>query len=101
MPKIEVSHILPHFFFKILTFSAMGSKREDEIMKGFGRHLKELRERKSLSLRQLEAITGLDHSFIGKMENAGANPSLVTLFLLADGLGVDVTELVNFSMKDS
>lgn len=79
----------------------MSLKNEEEIKKIFGTHLKSLREGKSLSLRELDALTGIDYSTIGKMENEGANPTLLSLFTLADGLGIDITELVSFKRKDN
>jgi transcriptional regulator with XRE-family HTH domain len=69
---------------------------ENEILIKFGVHLKELREARGLSQRQLSYNCSIDHSKIGKMERGLINPTLVTIVELAKGLEVDKNELMNF-----
>jgi len=70
------------------------TEKEREILKRFGDTLRRIRQEKSLSLRQLEALCQVDHNKISMMERAMINPTLVTIAALAKGLGVEVRELV-------
>jgi transcriptional regulator with XRE-family HTH domain len=72
------------------------SRQEEKLKRKFGLHLKELRNRKGLSLRNLEATSGIDFSTINKIENGIRNPSLTVLFSLAEGLDINIAELVTF-----
>lgn len=68
------------------------------IQEKFGLHLKQLRESKGLSLRELAAKCDLDSSKISKMENGKTNLQLSSMFELAKGLGVEPKELLDFKI---
>ncbi len=47
-----------------------------------------------LSLRQLAALTGIDHAMIDRYERADTNPSIRTLARLAEALEIEPHELL-------
>jgi transcriptional regulator with XRE-family HTH domain len=47
-----------------------------------------------LSLRQLAALTGIDHAMIDRYERAETNPSLSTVARLAEALEIEPHELL-------
>ena len=53
----------------------------------------ELRTARRLTLRQLQELSGVSKSQINAIENGKANPTMQTLKLLADALGVDLKAL--------
>ena len=54
----------------------------------------ELRDRRNMSLRDLEQASGVSKSEINAIENHKASPRVDTLELLAAGLEIDITELI-------
>jgi transcriptional regulator with XRE-family HTH domain len=68
-------------------------RKEDKIKKEFGLHLRNLRLSKNLTLRDLDALTGIDYSSIGKSENGTRNTPVQDLYALAEALKVNIAEL--------
>jgi hypothetical protein len=98
--KIHLCLISPQKFFEVPTsFKLMKKKeetkkeKEDKIKKDFGIHLRKIRESKKLTLRDLDALTGIDYSSIGKSENGTRNTPVQDLYALAEGLEIDIAEL--------
>lgn len=58
-----------------------------------GQKLKKLREEKGLSMREVAARIGIDHSYIGKIEK-GKFPSLEKLRKICELYGVSVQSLI-------
>lgn len=54
----------------------------------FGAFIKNARLKKDLSLRDLASLTGLDHSYIGRLEKGGPKPSRNTVIKLAEALNI-------------
>lgn len=69
---------------------------EDGICKQFATKVQELRTAKKYTKGRLSELTGLDYSYIGKIERCEKSPSLKTIVKLADALEVPVKELFNF-----
>jgi transcriptional regulator with XRE-family HTH domain len=59
-----------------------------------GIRLRELRERASLSLRDLAKKAGMEFSTIHRIEQGGESPRFATLEKLAKALGVSVRDLI-------
>jgi len=57
--------------------------------------LRELRLKRKLSLRDLEKLSGVDHSTIGRIENGDFLPGLGNLWKLAKALEVPIEELID------
>lgn len=66
-----------------------------------GIRLWQLRQRKNYSLRALAQATGLSHSFICDIEHGRCNPSLKTLQLIAQALGVTPAFFLNNMVDDN
>lgn len=61
----------------------------------FGRRLRELRERHTLSQDALAHATDIHPTAIGRMERGAREPRLTTILRLANGLGVQPGELLD------
>jgi transcriptional regulator with XRE-family HTH domain len=68
--------------------------KEIALYKTFGANLKKYRNMRQLSQRALDALCGIDHGMISKMENGRINVTLNTIFILATSLGVSGWELL-------
>jgi transcriptional regulator with XRE-family HTH domain len=71
-------------------------KREYEEIR-VGEKIKELREKKGLSLKDLADLTGFSTALLSQMENHLVSPSLGTIIKLARGLGVRVGDFLGES----
>ena len=58
--------------------------------------LKEIREKKGLSIRQLALMSGISKSQISKIERGEAIPSILVLCQLADALHVEPEALYEY-----
>lgn len=68
--------------------------KKREISERIGVRLKALREQRHLSLDQLAQLTGVSKPMLGQIERAQSNPTVSTLWRIADGLGVSFTTFV-------
>ena len=59
-----------------------------------GLRIKQLRSEFSLTQEELAERCGLFRTYMSRIESGLANPTLTVLHTLADGLGVDVTALL-------
>lgn len=59
-----------------------------------GEHIKELRKKKGLTLRELSTKIGISISFLSDIENSRSKPSLQKLEAIAKGLDVTVSYLL-------
>ncbi|ULQ55451.1 helix-turn-helix domain-containing protein [Flavihumibacter rivuli] len=66
------------------------------IRKSIGAQFKKHRLRKKLSYRQLDAITGIDYSWISKFEKGQVNFEIDSLIKLCSGLKIQLGELMDF-----
>jgi transcriptional regulator with XRE-family HTH domain len=57
-----------------------------------GRKIKELRERKSFTMKQLSKLVGCTPSFISQVEKGKADPSISTLKKIANSLDVSMVD---------
>lgn len=75
---------------------------EQKIREEFGKHLKLIREGKkirfgkSISLRRLEQLSGVDFSQIHRIEKGSTSPTLITMYALAKGLDISLGDLAEF-----
>lgn len=66
----------------------------DELRRRVAERLIQLRAQRGWSQEELGARSGLTYKFIGEVERGQKSPSLDSLGRLAQGLGIDVGELV-------
>lgn len=64
-----------------------------EYLKQFASRVKELREQRGLSQEKLAGEAGLHRTYIGMVERLERNPSLVCIYKIASGLGVNIKDL--------
>lgn len=64
-----------------------------------GQKIKNLREAQGLTQTQLASLLELDISTISKIENNKANPSMLTLYKIADILNVTPSKLLEGTDK--
>lgn len=65
----------------------------------FGERLRDLREKRELSLRSLADLAGMSYTYISDMERGLRVPSLTTIIRLALALECKVTDLVGMFDK--
>lgn len=68
--------------------------KEGKVLKEFGLKLKEIRTSKGISQEELAHIVGFDRTYISLIERGKRNPSLTTVYNLADGLKIRIKELL-------
>ena len=67
---------------------------KEKILARFASHLTRLRQDRGLSIRQLAAASGLEYSQVQRIEKAKVNLAFTTLVALAQGLEMDLGELL-------
>lgn len=68
---------------------------KEKILIRFAGHLTRLRKEKGYSIRQLAAASGLEYSQIQRIEKGRVNFAFTTLVALAQGLDLDLTQLLD------
>ena len=69
---------------------------EKEILKEFGNRVKFLRQNMKLTQEQLAQKTGLHKNYIGMVERGERNPSLLNNRIIANGLGLSISALLDY-----
>lgn len=67
---------------------------DTDLGRQLGENLKQLRRERGLTLGQLAALAGLSKAMLSDMEKGGANPTVNTIWKLANGLKVPYTRLL-------
>jgi transcriptional regulator with XRE-family HTH domain len=65
-----------------------------DMRKLVGRNFARLRRAKGLTQEEVEARSGFSQQYLSSLENGRRNPTVITLFELAQVLGVSHVELV-------
>ena len=68
-------------------------------MEDVRKKIKEIREKKEISLRELSERTGISHSTLSRMETGQRKIPMEQLEKIANGLGVDIIELIDNKQK--
>lgn len=74
----------------------MNNVRNDKLLKKFGKHLRNLREKMEMSQEALANEANVPISQIGRIERGEVNATLSTLNALADALEIRLNELLIF-----
>ena len=77
----------------------MARLKNEAYTQAFSKHLRELRENKKMTLRELGIASKLDLATIHRIETTHGNVTISTLLALAKGLNVHSTELLSFNHK--
>jgi len=73
----------------------------DDSTRLISHNLKNIREEKHISLDKLAELTGVSKSMLGQIERGEVNPTISTLWRIANGLKVSFTSLVTHPEDDS
>jgi len=69
-------------------------QRAERIRRGVVLRLMKAREEKRISKRELSHISGLGRTTVRGLESGAHSPSLETLIIFAEGIGVDLSEIL-------
>ncbi|WP_404408612.1 helix-turn-helix domain-containing protein [Jeotgalibacillus malaysiensis] len=72
----------------------------DEIKKQLGGNLRLLRKNRDLSLDRLAQLTGVSKAMLGQIERGDANPSVGTIWKIANGLKISFSSLLAAPVSD-
>lgn len=72
-------------------------ERSKDITVRFGQRVKTLRLQAGLSQEAFADKCGLDRTYISGIERGVRNPTLEVIGVIADGLGIELKDLFNFS----
>jgi transcriptional regulator with XRE-family HTH domain len=65
-----------------------------DMRKLVGRNFANLRKEKGLTQEQVEARSGFSQQYLSGLENGLRNPTVITLYELAQAIGVDYLDLL-------
>ncbi len=68
-------------------------KKQDQICLQFGRKVRKLREEQGYSQEGFASEVGIHRTYIGGIERGERNPTITTVYKIAQALGVDIKEL--------
>lgn len=68
---------------------------KQELLKNFGQEIQKLRVAKGLSQEKLAHEIGVHRTYIGFIERGERNPTLYTIFKIAQVLGLKLKDLFN------
>ncbi|ASM74128.1 putative HTH-type transcriptional regulator [Pseudosulfitobacter pseudonitzschiae] len=71
-----------------------------DMRKLVGRNFARLRREKDLTQEQIEERSGLSQQYLSGLERGNRNPTVITLYELAQALGVSHVELVKPESTD-
>lgn len=77
------------------------ASRDEQVIRAFSAVLRDLRRKRGLTQEELAHECGYDRSFISLIERAKRQPSLTTIFALAEQLDVRPEEIVRQTSKRS
>ncbi len=66
-----------------------------------GNRIRQLRESKKISQTELGNLCFIDRSNMNRIEKGNTNPSSYLLYQIADKLGVNASELLNFNSQEN
>lgn len=65
------------------------------------KNLRSIREEKKLSLDKVAELTGVSKSMLGQIERGESNPTITTVWKIANGLKISFTTLINTPQPDT
>lgn len=68
--------------------------KKEVVLKNLGERIREIREKKGITQKELAHSIGKDQQSIQRLETGRINPSIFYLYEIAKGLEVDVENLV-------
>ena len=78
-----------------LTPIVVNMMKDKNIQQALGERIKSIRTKKGLSQQKLAELSDLSYKYIGEVERAQQNPTILTLHKIATGLEVPLSELIH------
>ena len=75
-------------------------KKDKKLLERVGKNIKEKRKDKGLTQEELAEKADINPKFLGKVERAETNVSLLTLSKICNALGISLCELLAFTAMD-
>lgn len=75
----------------------MNYKYNQDYCKEFGKHLRQLREKQGVSMRQFALLADMEYSQLSKIERGVTNPTISTSLAISKALNVSHSELFDFN----
>lgn len=72
----------------------MDKERQKEVKRNLGARLRQLRKARKISQEAVALTSGLDRSYLGRIERGEVNVSLVNIHRIAEALDVTAAELI-------
>ena len=82
------------FEFDKVKFTKSQQKQHQEFLIGLGKRIVEIRKNKKISQLELAYAIGMEKPNLRQIEKGKRNPTIKTLLLVAEGLGVSVIDLL-------
>ena len=79
----------------------MDNKHYDSFLKEFGKHLRQIRKDKGLSMEALSYKAEIEYRQLGRIERGEINTSIITSLRLAEALQVELSKLFLFEYKST
>ena len=70
--------------------------RDRKILKSFGENLKNVRVKQKMTQEELAYSAGIAVSSVGRMETGNLNTTICTVVKMADAMGIDKKQLLDF-----
>ncbi len=67
----------------------------DQINKNISKNIKRIRQERNLSLDKTAELTGVSKAMLGQIERGESNPTITTLWKIANGLRLSFSALIN------
>ena len=77
----------------------MISVKNKLLVKALGERIRELRLKKDISQEELSNEADVPLSQIGRIERGEINPTISSIYVIAQALGVDLKTLLDFKIK--
>lgn len=74
-------------------------KSKEDLQLIIGKRIKQLREDKKVPQQDLAAKCNIEKSNLSRLEAGGTNPTIYTLYKIAQNLDVTISELTEFDAK--
>ena len=71
-------------------------KRNNKYLIAFGKHLRQLRKQKGVSMEELALQADVEYTQIANIERGKINTTISTVLAVAEALDVEVSELFRF-----
>ncbi len=78
----------------------MKDKGMEEFLQVLGTRIRDLRNRKGYSIEKLAHEAGLHPTYLGEIERAVVNPSIISLKKIADALKIPLSQIFEFDKDE-